>query len=142
MNKLVDPTCGFGRVAVEAALRQAPEVELPLRHIFADNVYYREMTIPSGTIVLGKIHKYDTLLILLKGELTVASDNGPVRLSAPSVTVGRAGRARLGYAHTEVVCANVHGTSLTDLEELEEYFIAKSEEDFALFQQGLLEEKL
>lgn len=138
MTELKVQEGGFDRAQVEAALRKAPEVELPLRHLFADGVYYRELTIPAGTIVLGKIHKYATLLIVLQGTLTIASDSGPIQLTAPAVMVGEAGKARLGYAETNVICANVHGTTLTALEELEEHFIAKSEEDFRLFQQQLL----
>lgn len=112
-------------------------VEIPVRHYFSDGVYAREITIPAGTILTGHIHKRENLNFLLKGEITVSTDDGMKRLVAPATIVSPPGTKRIAYTHTEVVWTTVHGTSERDLEKIEATFIAKSENEFLSYVRSL-----
>lgn len=99
---------------------------LPLKHSFGDGLYVRDLTIPKGMLVIGKIHKNPTLNFLLKGEITVATEDGVKRLKAPMYFISPAGSKKVGFTHEDTVWINVHATQETDLEKIEKEFIAKS----------------
>lgn len=106
---------------LEAAIvAQLPAVRIEPVHYFADGLYAREITIPSGTVLTGKVHRTRHLNILSRGTITVWSEaEGTKQLTAPATFVAEAGSRRVGYAHTDVVWTTVHATSETDLEKLE-----------------------
>lgn len=115
---------------LEAAMLAMPEhqIEIKTTHHFAPGVYCREVFIPKGATVVGKIHKTEHLNILSQGELTVWTDEGMKRLKAPATILSKPGIKRVGYAHEDSVWTTIHPTTETDLEKLEELLIAK---DFA-----------
>lgn len=124
-----------GRVfALEDAIRRdLPLVDLPVRHHFSHGVYARELFIPKGTVLTGKIHKYPQLNIMSQGELSVLTESGVVRVKAPFTIVSPAGTKRVAYAHEDTVWTTVHGTELTDVDEIEKVFIAQTEQEYLAF---------
>lgn len=111
-------------VRLQAELALLPQVETKLDHHFSDGVYGRALTIPAGTLIIGKIHKFKVLNILLKGEVTVASIDGVKRFKAPFIYTSGIGAKRLIFAHEESIWMNVLPTEETDLETIEQKFIA------------------
>lgn len=97
-----------------------------LRHIFAPGSYAREMTIPKGTLIIGKIHKHAHLNIISKGKVRVATEFGPMFFEAPYTFVSEVGTKRAVYALEDTVWTTIHVTEETDLEKIEDYVIAKS----------------
>lgn len=96
-------------------------------HHFAQGVYGRELRIPAGTRVMGKVHRHSTLNILAAGELAVTTPDGPQVLKAPAIFVSPAGTRKLGMAITDCVFLNVHASQETDLEKLEAELIEPDE---------------
>src|SRR3954470_20694219 len=117
----------------EAFLKQQPQVELETHHYFSDGVYAREIKIPAGIILTGEIHKFKQLNILSKGEMSVLTEDGMKRVSAPFTVVSPAGTKRIAYAHTECVWTTVHGTDETDVDAIRSKFIAKDETEWLEF---------
>lgn len=117
-------------LALEAAVRALEQAELPVRHHFSRGVYSRELFIPKGCTLVGKIHKYTQTNVLLKGHLSVATEDGVKEVHAGDVIVSPAGVKRAAYAHEDSLWLTIHGTDETDLEKLEEQLIAKSFEEF------------
>lgn len=116
--------------------RGAP-VEIPVRHYFSDGVYAREIRIPAGTLLTGKIHKRENLNILSAGEISVLTEAGMQRIKAPFTVVSPPGTKRIAYAHTDCVWTTVHGTHETDLDKIEAEFIAQSEAEFVSYCRAL-----
>jgi hypothetical protein len=112
---------------LESEMRKMPSVEIPVKHYFSQGVYAREITIPADTLLTGEIHKYEQLNILSKGEISVMTEEGVKRISAPFTIVSPPGTKRIAYTHTEVVWTTIHGTEERDLEKIEQYFIANDE---------------
>ena len=105
--------------------------ECPLTHEFADGVYVRTIFIPKGTIIVGKIHRHAHPNFLMKGEVTVVTENGGVqRLKAPVSMISGAGTKRVVFTHEDTVWTTIHVTEETDLEKIEEAVIAKTFEEF------------
>lgn len=106
-----------------------PQVELPLEHLFVDGIYMRTMFIPAGIIVVGKIHKRETINICLKGDISILTEAGISRFKAPYVVVSKAGIKKIGYAHQDTLWANLHATTSQDLDEIEREFITQDFDD-------------
>lgn len=102
-----------------AIAEQCEPVEIEPVHYFADGLYGREITIPAGTVLTGKMHKQAHLNFLMRGEITVWTDQGMKRLIGPCVVVSQPGCKRAGYAHTDTVWITVHASHETDLLALE-----------------------
>ena len=106
----------------------------PLTHRFAEGVYVREIFIPAGTLIVGKIHKHTHPNFLMKGLVTVITEEGGMEtLQAPKTMISPAGCKRVVFAHEDTVWVTVHVTSETDLEKIEDYVIAKDYEAFEAF---------
>lgn len=116
-------------VNVQKEIETHTQIDVPIQHYFSKDVYAREMTLAEGSLIVGKIHKFENLNILSKGEVSVLSIDGVIKLKAPATFVGSIGAKRLIYAHTDVVWTTIHGTSETDVEKIEEKFIAKTYEE-------------
>ncbi len=111
---------------IEEYLKKGNVVEVPIEHYFSFGVYGREMTLKAGTLLVGKIHKFQNLNILSKGEVSVLSIDGIKRVQAPHTFVSRPGAKRVIYAHTDVVWTTILGSNEKDPEAIEGKFIAKS----------------
>lgn len=111
---------------LEDMLRTFPQLTENVHHHFAPGVYLRELRIPAGAVLTGKIHRTEHLNILAQGDISVLTEHGVQRLQAPCVIKSSPGIKRAGYAHTDVVWICVHPTTETDLVKLEEQLIAPS----------------
>lgn len=108
----------------------------PLKHSFADGIYVREIFIPKGTLIVGKIHKHSHPNFLLKGDVSVVTEtNGIQRLIAPMSIISPAGTKRVVYANEDTVWVTVHlnPSGTQDLNELEDEVIAPSFEAYEKF---------
>lgn len=108
----------------------------PVKHSFSDGLYMREMFIPKGTVIVGKIHNHSHPSFLLKGDITVYSeDKGEQRLRAPKYFVSPAGVKRVGYAHEDTIWITIHlnEENSKDLKKLEKEITSDSYEEFEKF---------
>jgi hypothetical protein len=123
---------------LEAAMFQMVEHQVHIEpvHHFADGTYCREITIPKGTTLTGKIHKTEHINIISKGDISVLTENGIQRIKAPCTIVSKPGTKRVGFAHEDTVWTTVHATNEKDLEQLELELIAPTHEDFERFIAG------
>ena len=119
---------------IEEELKTYPQLDLPLVHYFSEGVYGRELRIPAGTLLTGKIHKYSQLNVLLKGRILVLVGDQVEDLTAPQVIVSPPGTKRVAYAVEDCAWLTVHGTSLTDLGEIEDHFIARDDAEYLEFE--------
>jgi len=105
--------------------------ECPLTHEFADGVYVRTIFIPKGMIIVGKIHRHAHPNFLMKGKVTVVTEDGGIqRLVAPIAMISPAGTKRVVFTHEDTVWTTVHVTEEKDLAKIEEVVIAKTYEEF------------
>lgn len=117
----------------EEYMKAQPQVKIAVKHHFSYGVYAREITIPAGTLLTGEIHKFENLNILSKGEMSVLTESGMQKVSAPFTVVSPAGTKRIAYTHTECIWTTIHGTFSTDVDEIKNKFIATSEQEWLEF---------
>lgn len=97
--------------------------------------YAREIFLPKGSVVVGKIHKHQHLNIISKGKVIVFTEFGEKRLEAPCTFVSEVGLKRAVYAEEDTIWTTIHLTKFTNeenLDKIEEEVIAPSYDDIGL----------
>jgi hypothetical protein len=101
----------------------------PVKHTFADGCYVREIFNPAGQLIVTKIHKKEHPFFLMKGKMSILTEDGVVEIEAPHHGITKPGTKRIIYTHTDCVFITVHGTDKKTPEEVEEEVIAKNFDD-------------
>lgn len=120
-------------LTIEDKMREHPGAMMgdccPLKHTFADGCYIREIFNPKGMLLVTKIHKIAHPFFLLKGDMSILTEEGIKRIKAPYHGITPAGTKRVIYAHEDIIFVTVHVTKETNLEKIEEEIIAKTFDD-------------
>ena len=120
-------------MALQEAISQSPEclTEKELEdqlntHYFAPGVYGREMLIPAGTVIVGKIHKHAHLNVITQGVIKVVTEFEEVVYEGPRTWISQPGIKRAVYALEDTVWLTVHAnpTDTQDIREIEDAVIA------------------
>ena len=104
--------------ALQADLLEYPQDEIKVTNTFAGGVYAREIFIPKGTLLIGKVHLSDHFNICLKGDLTFLTVDGPKRVVGPTMFVAPAGTKKLAYANEDSTWMNLHPAFSDDPEQI------------------------
>lgn len=126
---------------LEEFLKKQPQAEFVTNHYFAPGVYARELFIPKGHVLTGKIHRTEHLNIVSMGKIAVVNEQGQRTLiEAPYTFVSKPGTKRAGFALEDTVWTCIHPTNETDLDKLEDELIAPSFEALEADSKPLLED--
>ena len=97
--------------------------------------YAREMFIPKGTLIIGKIHRHQHLNFISKGRVRVVTEFGTKYLEAPCTFVSEVGLKRAVYAEEDTLWTTVHLTefeSEAELDKIEQEVISPSYDEMGL----------
>jgi len=101
-------------------MRTLEQTDCPLTHHFSPGVYLREISMPAGTVVIGRVHKTEHFNILVKGRCLIVHDDGRrEELCAPKVFVSKAGVQKVLLILEDMIWMTTHVTEETDLEKLD-----------------------
>ena len=104
----------------------------PLKHTFADGIYVRQMSMNTGSVVVGAIHKHLHVWFLLTGHITVATEDSTQDYVSPCYVVSTPGVKRVILANEESIFVNVHKnpTNTQDLDKLEAEIVSKNYKEY------------
>jgi hypothetical protein len=103
-----------------------PLLECKERHYFGPGLYIKEVTMPAGALIVGKVHKVEHMCIMLTGRMILVQEDGTrTEISAPATFVAKPGR-KVAYIIETTVFQNIYSTDETNLEKLENMFIDNS----------------
>ena len=112
---------------LDAAIKEMEQVELETNHYFADGTYTRELMIPAGTVLTGKIHRYSCINILVKGKIKVVTSEDEYDIEAPYTFVSGPGVRKAGYVIEDAIWINVHPwDGNMNLEQIEQQVVVPS----------------
>lgn len=121
-------------LALESKMKEYPQLDIPIDHHFHAGMYARELTIKAGTLLTGRIHKFDHFDIMLSGDITVSTDDGQVkRLTGLNIMQGKAGKKRAGYAHADTHWITFHSTNERHQDEMLDYLTCETFEELEDF---------
>jgi hypothetical protein len=110
------------------AVKQAPQVECPEKHHFGPNIYIKEVTLPAGSVIVGKYHRHEHLCNMVSGKMIVVDSEGNrTELVAPITFMAKSGR-KIAYIIETVVFQNIYSTSETDIQKLEDMIVDNSKD--------------
>lgn len=113
-------------------------LDLPVKHYFHGFTYMRELFIPAGVMLVGRIHLFDHLEILVSGDITLSTDaDAPQRLTGYTVRNGYAGKQRAIYAHEDSIFMTVHSAEEQEPEAMYDYLTCGSYAEFDQFNEAL-----
>lgn len=115
-NELIEATERETIIALQQKMETATSLHIipPVAHAFIPGVYSREILIPQGALVAGRIHKGEHLSIISLGIAQVIEENlftGEIRFEtymAPCRFHSPAGTKRMVYAVSDVVWTTFH----------------------------------
>ena len=90
-------------------------------HHYAKGMYAREFSMPAGMTVVGKKHKHEHLMMVLKGHAKIATEFGNQEVKAGFIHVSQPGAKRVVYAIEDTTFVTVHlnPSDTTDIEQIE-----------------------
>jgi len=114
-------------------LRAMPQVDCNTQHYFGPNMYVREVTMPAGSVIIGKAHKAEHMCVMLQGRMLIINEDGSkTELVAPKTFVGTPGR-KVAYIVETTVFQNIFVTDETDIDKLENMLVDNTQ---PLLEQG------
>jgi hypothetical protein len=118
-------------VKLEKAMAELSEAQIKIAttHRWINGIYAREVFIPKGTLLVGRIHKHPCISIMNKGEKTTITEDGAIRVKAPFATISKAGVKRVGIAHEDTIWTTIHATNERDLKKLEDELFTDNFDD-------------
>jgi hypothetical protein len=97
--------------------------------------YARQMFLPKGTLIIGKIHKHQHLNFILQGKVSVSTEHGKKVIEAPASFISEVGLKRAVVAEEDTIWVTVHLTKYSseeDLAKVEDEVIAPTYDDMGL----------
>lgn len=81
---------------LQAVLEQYPQEDLEPAHFFAAGLYARELYMPRGVLIVGRIHRHQHLCIQVSGDVLVYAEGwGKRRVTGYGVLVSDPGAKRV-----------------------------------------------
>lgn len=103
--------------------REMPQIKCKEKHHFGPNIYIKEVTMPAGSVIIGKSHKIEHVCNMMSGRMIIVQEDGSkIELVAPMTFIGKPGR-KVAYIIETVVFQNIYSTDETDIEKLESMFV-------------------
>lgn len=96
----------------------------PVQHSFGDGCYVREWNSPPDVLTVSKVHKVAHPFFVLKGKVSVLTEEGVQTITAPYYGITPPGTKRLLYTHEETRWVTVHVTNETALDAIEKEIIS------------------
>jgi hypothetical protein len=114
--------------ALGIIMQQFPQLEAPLVHLFTPGLYCRQITMPTGCLIISKVHRTEHPFVISKGVVSIWIDgDGVKKFTAPYMGVTKIGTRRVLYVHEECVFTTFHVTNNTVVEEIEEEITCQHE---------------
>lgn len=105
-----------------------PQIKCEEKHHFGPNLYIKELTMPTGALIIGKHHRMEHLCNMVSGRMIVMDEQGNKKeLVAPMTFMAKPGR-KIAYIIETVVFQNIYSTPETDIEKLENMCVDNSKD--------------
>jgi hypothetical protein len=97
---------------LEKALLEMPQIDaegFQLKEWQSGGMYCRQITIPEGCLLTGRIYKRDHIEIMISGDISIVSAEGvSKRYKGQNTIEAKAGKRQAGYAHKETVWMTIN----------------------------------
>lgn len=95
----------------------------PVKHHFAPGLYAREIFLPAGTRIVGKIHRTAHLMTVVAGRGFLWNEFAAYEYRAPFTQITHPGAKNVLWVQEDTVIVTYHPTDLTDVVQIEREII-------------------
>lgn len=95
----------------------------PVKHHFAPGLYGREIFLPAGTRIIGKIHRTAHLMTVAAGRGLLWNEFAAYKYRAPFTQLTQPGAKNVLWVQEDTVIITYHPTQLTDVAAIEREII-------------------
>ena len=127
---------------IDSGMAESVLEDCTLKHYFTPkdekygcSTYAREIFLPKGSFVIGKIHRHQHLNFISKGKVKVFTEFGEKYFEAPCTFISEVGLTRAVYAEEDTLWTTVHLTEFekeSDLDKIENEVISPSYDEMGL----------
>ena len=100
--------------------------DCPVLNMFSDGVYARTVTMPKGSIIIGKKHLTRHLNIVLTGSAKVWMDGEYMFVNAPDIIESKEGCTKVLYILEDMMWTTIHPTNETNVDIIEDTIIEET----------------
>ena len=115
---------------IEQRVAREEQVHVPTIDRLADGLYIREIHIPKGMTLVGRIHLQGHVSIIVKGDITIITETGTERIVGPRILISPPGTKRVGIAHEDTIWTTVHASNETNLDTVVETLTVPDTKEF------------
>ena len=127
---VVNVNKGIAKItALMESMKDMEQLDAPVTHHFSKGVYAREIFMPKGMLIVGKIHKTRHLNIISQGKCTVITPVRKLEIEAPHTFESFEGEQKVVLMHEDTVWTTIHLTDETDLDKIEAECISPDYDD-------------
>jgi hypothetical protein len=102
-------------------LSKLPQAETPVKELWENGFYFRVMTIPKGTLFIGRRHLLGHEVTLTKGScIHIQPDGQRYLIKAPFTMISNPGFYVVCYALEDMVAYTAHPEGVTEAEAFED----------------------
>jgi hypothetical protein len=106
--------------------KNSQQIKCEEKHHFGPGLYIKEVTMPAGSVIVGKHHKVEHLCNMMSGRMIIVNPDGSRHeLVAPTTFVAKPGR-KVAYIIETVIFQNIYSTDETNIQKLENMFVDNS----------------
>ena len=122
-RELTKPAPGLREIMrLQQSMSELPQFELPVQHHFTAGAYGRQLFVPAGVMLVGKLHRTEHFLLVV-GDVEIINGAQRERVTGIRVMNTKPGTKRAIYAHADSTLFTFHVTDLKDVEAIEEEII-------------------
>ena len=100
-------------------LAQMPQEQIPLHHLIHGKMYARTIFAKAGTVIVGTEANLDNICVVC-GDITVTTENGPIRLTGFNILPATRGHKRVGITHSDTYWTTLVHTDKQTVQEAED----------------------
>lgn len=116
----------LGNFLINGKIDGYEKIDCKVIHRFSDGVYLREIMMPAGARVVGKIHTTEHLNIIISGYATVITAEDQFEVYPGFVFNSLSGTQKVVIVHEDCVWQTVHATKETDVKKIESSLTVES----------------
>lgn len=94
---------------LQEVLEGLPQIDCKLTHYFVPGVYARQISLKKDDVVMGAVHREQNLIIVSKGVLAVATEDGAVLVRAGDTFICEPGTKNAVTVIEDATWTNIHG---------------------------------
>lgn len=127
---------------MEQILLQYPQIDadgFQLVERVSGGLYLREITIPRGCLLTGRVYKFDHMEMMVRGDITIysATEGKRTRYTDHTVIEAQAGKRQAGFAHEETVWVTVNKVPDIAIEKMQAYTTTRTFAEYDAFHRAL-----